>query len=440
MLAHGERLGQRGQFGRDRVGHRKQQQLLEHHVLGQRARDRRWSSRSAPRRRAHDDGDRAHPGPDGQGARRVGPVLDDLRAELVAEHAVGRGVERGTPTEPMSEVKCAKSPSAWRSEPQIPAASERATTWPEDGTGSAMSSTTSATPGHRGSHADITSSPPRYGCEVSLTHPPARRLFEGRVALVTGAARPRGIGRATALALAAGGADVACLDIARPYTDAPDHGTAGPDDLASLQAEIEALGARAVTLEADVSDEAAVERAVAQATEQLGPVTLVANVAGGSGPGFGFGPLLGVTAAEFRRVLDVNVVGTWMVSKACATRMVEAGLGRPDLQCVQPGRQARLPVPRRLLRRQGGRDPVDPDHGRRAGPLGHLGQRGVPGHGGHRPAQPRRHVRDAPGRPRALAQWIAREIPLGRLQEADEIAAAIAGSSPTRPAASPGRR
>jgi NAD(P)-dependent dehydrogenase (short-subunit alcohol dehydrogenase family) len=41
--------------------------------------------------------------------------------------------------------------------------------------------------------------------------------FQRRVALVTGAARPRGIGRATALRLAEGGADVACLDIARPY-------------------------------------------------------------------------------------------------------------------------------------------------------------------------------------------------------------------------------
>src|SRR3546814_10118129 len=39
--------------------------------------------------------------------------------------------------------------------------------------------------------------------------------FAGKIALVTGAARPRGIGRATALRLAQGGADVACLDIAR---------------------------------------------------------------------------------------------------------------------------------------------------------------------------------------------------------------------------------
>ena len=43
------------------------------------------------------------------------------------------------------------------------------------------------------------------------------------VALVTGAARPRGIGRATAVELARRGNDIACLDIARPYAEAPGH-------------------------------------------------------------------------------------------------------------------------------------------------------------------------------------------------------------------------
>ncbi|MGH9016952.1 MAG: SDR family NAD(P)-dependent oxidoreductase, partial [Acidimicrobiales bacterium] len=147
------------------------------------------------------------------------------------------------------------------------------------------------------------------------------------VALVTGAARPRGIGRATALMLGAAGHDVACLDIARPYDEAPAHGVASADDLDAVVTEIEALGRRAVAVRADVSDEDAVEAAVADATDALGTITLVANVAGGSGPGFGLGPLLTIAPAEFRRVLDVNVTGTWLVSRACATRMVAAGVG-----------------------------------------------------------------------------------------------------------------
>ena len=64
-------------------------------------------------------------------------------------------------------------------------------------------------------------------------------------------------------------------------------------------------------------------------------------MAGGSGPGFGLGPLVGVPAAEFRRVLDVNVVGTWLVSKACATRMVAAGeSGRICNVSSQAGKRA----------------------------------------------------------------------------------------------------
>jgi NAD(P)-dependent dehydrogenase (short-subunit alcohol dehydrogenase family) len=147
------------------------------------------------------------------------------------------------------------------------------------------------------------------------------------VALVTGAARPRGIGRATAIRLAREGHDVACLDIARPYDDAPAHGVATADDLDGVRAEIEGLGRRALAVRADISDEDEVNDAVNAASEALGTITLVANVAGGSGPGFGLGPLLGVPAAEFRRVLDVNVTGTWLVSKACAQRMVAAGVG-----------------------------------------------------------------------------------------------------------------
>jgi NAD(P)-dependent dehydrogenase (short-subunit alcohol dehydrogenase family) len=151
--------------------------------------------------------------------------------------------------------------------------------------------------------------------------------FAGTVALVTGAARPRGIGRATAMRLAQGGADVACLDLAKPYDEAPAHGTASADDLDGVVKEIQALGRNAIGVRADVSDPEQVEAAVAEATAALGTITAVANVAGGSGPGFGLGPLLNVPPDEFRRVLDVNLVGTWLVSKACAQRMVDAKVG-----------------------------------------------------------------------------------------------------------------
>ena len=153
MLAHGQRLGQGGQVGGQRVGHGEQQHLLEHHVLGQGARVGVGVADLLHAARSDDDGHRADPGADREGAGGVGTVGHHLGAELVAEDAVGPGSRAGTPTQSMSPVKCAKSASACRSEPQMPAASERTTTWPGGGTGSATRPTTSPAPGHRCPHA-----------------------------------------------------------------------------------------------------------------------------------------------------------------------------------------------------------------------------------------------------------------------------------------------
>jgi NAD(P)-dependent dehydrogenase (short-subunit alcohol dehydrogenase family) len=260
---------------------------------------------------------------------------------------------------------------------------------------------------------------------VSFTHEPAERPFEGGVALVTGAARPRGIGRATAVALAQGGADVACLDIARPYADAPLHATASGDDLAVLVAELTALGVRATAVQADVSDEAAVEAAVARASEELGTVTLVANVAGGSGPGFGLGPLLNVGAEEFRRVLDVNLVGTWLVSKACATRMVAAGVrGRICNVSSQAGKRA-FPFLGAYCATKAGIILLTQTMAAELGAQGIAVNAVCPGTVDTDLMNRDGMFENLMGGPEGLAAYIAREIPLGRLQSAEEIASAI---------------
>jgi len=147
----------------------------------------------------------------------------------------------------------------------------------------------------------------------------------GRIALVTGAARRRGIGRAVAFRLAREGADVACLDIARPYADFPGYGVAGGDELDEVVREIEGMGRRALAVRADVSSWGEVHAAVAQMHEILGPIELCCNVAGGAGPGMGAGPLLQISEPEWDRVLDVNLKGTWMVARACAERMIATG-------------------------------------------------------------------------------------------------------------------
>lgn len=249
--------------------------------------------------------------------------------------------------------------------------------------------------------------------------------FAGTVALVTGAARPRGIGRATALRLARGGADVACLDIARPYDDAPAHATASHDDLASLVDEIEALGRRAVGVHADVSDEDQVEQAVTEATDALGTITAVANVAGGSGPGFGIGPLLMVQPSEFRRVLDVNVVGTWLVSKACATRMIEAGVGgRICNVSSQAGKRA-FPMLGPYCAAKSGVILLTQSMALELGPSGIAVNAVCPGTVDTDLINRDGLFENLMGGPSGLDAWVRQEIPLGRMQTADEIAASI---------------
>jgi NAD(P)-dependent dehydrogenase (short-subunit alcohol dehydrogenase family) len=249
--------------------------------------------------------------------------------------------------------------------------------------------------------------------------------FTGTVALVTGAARPRGIGRATGLRLAADGADVACLDIARPYHDAPDHPTATADDLDAVVAEIEALGRRAVAVRADVSDADQVQTAVAAASDELGTITAVANVAGGSGPGFGFGPLVSVPHTEFRRVLDVNLVGTFLVSQACASRMVEAGVGgRICNVSSQAGKRA-FPFLGAYCAAKSGVILLTQVMAAELGPAGISVNAVCPGTVDTDLVNPAGMFEMMVGGPEGMQAFLEREIPLRRLQSAEEIAAAI---------------
>ncbi|MDE0608548.1 MAG: SDR family NAD(P)-dependent oxidoreductase [Anaerolineaceae bacterium] len=133
---------------------------------------------------------------------------------------------------------------------------------------------------------------------------------EGRVALVTGGAR--GIGRATALRIAREGRDVALLDLLE-------------DEGAETVAAIEALGQRAITLRADVTDEAAVHEAVAQTVAQLGRLDILVCCAGVLGAEV---PFMEQTAADFDRVMRINVYGVFYAHQAAVPHMLERGWGR----------------------------------------------------------------------------------------------------------------
>jgi 2-hydroxycyclohexanecarboxyl-CoA dehydrogenase len=133
-----------------------------------------------------------------------------------------------------------------------------------------------------------------------------------RTVVVTGAASARGIGRATAHRLARDGWSVAVLDIDEAGAKRTAAEVAGDGSVA-------ALGIRA-----DVADEQSVEAAVTRVEADLPPIVGLANVAGVSSPT----DFLEVTPAEWDRVFDINMRGTFLVTRRVVPAMLAAGVGR----------------------------------------------------------------------------------------------------------------
>lgn len=129
--------------------------------------------------------------------------------------------------------------------------------------------------------------------------------LSGRVALVTGA--EVGIGRATALALARDGADVAVHYFSSE---------AGARDAADA---IRALGRNALVVQGDLTKQADVSRVVDAAAAQLGGVDILVNNAGGI---LGRHALVDMPEDFFHAVLDVNVLTTFLCCKAVAPGMM----------------------------------------------------------------------------------------------------------------------
>src|SRR5689334_13799825 len=133
--------------------------------------------------------------------------------------------------------------------------------------------------------------------------------FTNRVALVTGAGSPRGIGRATALALAREGASVVITDIVA-------------ENVQRVTEELQALGP-AMGAVADVRDKSAMERVVQSITERFGGLDILINAAGLTRPT----PLLDISEEEYDLVLGVNLKGTFLATQAAVPAMLQRGGG-----------------------------------------------------------------------------------------------------------------
>ena len=134
--------------------------------------------------------------------------------------------------------------------------------------------------------------------------------LDGRVALVTGASS--GIGRSTAVALAACGAKVAVNF---------HHNEAGAE---AARAEIAAAGGRALVVRADVTRAADVRALVGRVTEELGPVDILVNNAGSLVERL---KILELTEERWDEVLNLNLKSAFLCSQAVAASMMERRAG-----------------------------------------------------------------------------------------------------------------
>src|SRR5580692_6627732 len=183
--------------------------------------------------------------------------------------------------------------------------------------------------------------------------------FAGLAALVTGGAS--GIGLATARLLASRGARVAVLDRDQPSDDTGD-------------------GLYPVL--ADVTDDAAVRAAVAQAGQALAGLDILVNNAGIGAAG----TVEDNDDDEWHRVLDVNVLGIVRTTRAALPLLRQA--------VREHGRAA---AARPVLREQGGGLRADAGHGGRLRGRGDQGQLREPGHGRHSVGGPAARRRARPG-------------------------------------------
>lgn len=155
-----------------------------------------------------------------------------------------------------------------------------------------------------------------------MTDDPQHRTgqLEGKVALVTGAAR--GMGRTHATHLARAGADIVAVDLAR---DEPgvDYSQGTPAELTDTAALVEAEGRTVLARTADVRDQQALDAIVAEATDTFGGIDILVSNAGISSQA----AAIDLTDDDWHTILDVNLVGAWHAAKAVIPGMIERGSG-----------------------------------------------------------------------------------------------------------------
>ena len=148
--------------------------------------------------------------------------------------------------------------------------------------------------------------------------------LENKVAIVTGCARERGIGRAIAMRLADEGAHVVVADYCRSMPEYPDAKFGQMEELEGVAAAIRKLGRRSLAVKVDVTDEHEVAQMAESAMKEFGRVDILCNNAGG---GVGGGPVIQQTLDSWNRTVGINLTGTFLCAKHVAPKIIAGGRG-----------------------------------------------------------------------------------------------------------------
>ncbi len=145
-----------------------------------------------------------------------------------------------------------------------------------------------------------------------------------KVALVTGAGRPGGIGAAVARRLAQDGAHVVLADICKSPSELTHAGSGTWEELSAVAGEIASRGGRSLPLRADVTDGQAVQAMMAETKATFGRLDILVNNAGAA---IGPAPVLHMAEGAWRRTLEINATGTFLCSKYALPLMIDGGRG-----------------------------------------------------------------------------------------------------------------
>lgn len=149
--------------------------------------------------------------------------------------------------------------------------------------------------------------------------------LDGKIAIVTGAGRLRGIGRAAAVELARLGADVVITGTGRkPETYPQDEKAAGWRDIESTADQVRALGRRALPVVLDVSDRDAVQRMMDKTLQTFGRADILVNNAAYP-RGKDRAPIQDLDPDVFQRVMDIKVTGAYLCTKAFVKALLAKG-------------------------------------------------------------------------------------------------------------------